>query len=59
MSVLIKFVDGEELIIEDANSYTTSHESNQWKVVKGENYLFLNKKQVKYIGDLAVLRPGK
>lgn len=57
MTVLIKFVDGEEIIIEDANDYSSSHDSNNWKIEVDKTNLFFNKDQVKYIGKIEYLRP--
>lgn len=56
MTVLIKFLDGEEVIIEDADSYSTSFNSLSWKVEVDKTNLFFNKDQVKYIGKMEYLR---
>ncbi len=56
MTVLIKFIDGEEIIIEGANGYSSSHDSNNWKVEVDKTNLFFNKDQVKYIGKMEYLR---
>lgn len=58
MTVLIKFLDGEEVIIEDADSYSTSFDSLNWKVEVKKNNLFFNKNEVKYIGRMEDLRPN-
>ena len=58
MTVLIKFLDGEEVIIEDADSYSTSFDSLNWKVEVKKNNLFFNKNEVKYIGIMEDLRPN-
>ena len=58
MTVLIKFLDGEEVIIEDADSYSTSFDSFNWKVEVKKNNLFFNKNEVKYIGRMEDLRPN-
>ena len=39
MTVFIKFIDGEEIIIEGANEYSSSHDSNNWKVNGKMEYL--------------------
>lgn len=56
MTVLIKFIDGEEILIEGANGYSSSYNSNNWKVEVDKTNLFFNKDQVKYIGKMEYLR---
>ena len=56
VTVFIKFIDGEEIVIEGANEYSSSHDSNNWKVKVDKTNLFFNKDQVKYIGKMEYLR---
>lgn len=58
MNVLIKFTDGEELIIHDADSFETSHNSDNWKVIKKQNCLYFRKEFVKYIGEYECIKEG-
>lgn len=51
MSVFIKFIDGEELIIDNVSGYSIDNSSNIWKLQGRHNMIYINKSQVKYIGN--------
>lgn len=51
MLVLIKFID-------DVSGYSTDHSSNNWKIEGRDNMIYINKSQVKYIGNADIFRKG-
>ena len=57
MDILVKFIDGEKLVFENASSFAGT--DDYWRITVDENNLFFNKSLVKYIGRKYYLMGGE
>ena len=57
MDIMIKFIDGEKLVIEGTSSFAGT--DDYWKITVDGNTLFFNKHWVKYIGRKYYLMRGE